>query len=167
MAGTSFSPHLSLFYLLERELFIPLNPADYTTIDAEIGGQTFGPGTYYSSSLTLATNTKVTLKGAGTFRFISGSTMITGANTEVVLEDGMLVGDGDMPTSTQIEWAVTAAVTLGSLSDVKGSVLAGAAITLGEKAKVSGCVLALAAITLGAECDINYDLVEPKTIIEQ
>jgi predicted acyltransferase (DUF342 family) len=89
--------------------------------------------------------------------------MITGANTEVVLEDGILVGD--VPTSTQIEWAVTAAATVGAFSDLKGSVLAGAAITLGEKAKVSGCILALAAITLGAECDINYDLVDPSTII--
>jgi hypothetical protein len=155
MAGTKHSNPLSLFYLLERELFIPLDPEDYITIDAELGGQTFSPGTYYSSSLTLATNTKVTLTGSGDFRFISGSTMITGANTEVVRENG----------SAQIEWAVTAAATIGASSVVRGSILAGAAITLGEKATVSGSVLALAAITLGAECVINSDLVDPSIII--
>jgi hypothetical protein len=54
-----------------------------------------------------------------------------------------------VPTSTQIEWAVTAVANIGAFSDVKGSGLARAIITLGEKAKVGGCILALAAIILG------------------
>jgi hypothetical protein len=158
-AGTSSSTPKALFFIHETKLVLP---DDVITIDSEIGGQTFGPGTYYSSSLTMATNTKVTLKGTGEFRFIAGSTMVTGANTEVVLVNGdpILSGAVDAaPTSDRIEWVVTAAATIGALSDLKGSVLAGAAITLGEKAKVSGRVLALAAITLGADCDINNDLV--------
>jgi hypothetical protein len=67
-----------------------LDPAAFTMIDAKIGGQTFRPGTYYCSSLTLATKTKVILQGTGEFCFISGSTMITGANTEVVLPETTL-----------------------------------------------------------------------------
>jgi predicted acyltransferase (DUF342 family) len=70
------------------------------------------------------------------------------------------------PTLDKIEWVVTVAATIGSFSEVKGFILAGAAITLGEKAKMSGCVLALAAITLGAGCDINNDLVNSPTIID-
>jgi hypothetical protein len=161
MAGTRGAYPLSLFDLREQELIVP---AGFTAIDAEIGGKTFGPGTYYSSSLTMTTD--VILKGNGVFRFIYGSTMITGAHTTVVLEAG--TGDApDIPVSADIKWAVTAAATTGAFSDVKGSIVAGAAITLGENAKVSGCILASAAITVGAECTINYDLVDPRSLIQQ
>jgi hypothetical protein len=194
-AGTgvnSPSDQNSLFYILGDKLTLPplQNPietrdlAHYTVIDAELGGQTFYPGIYFASSLTMAANTQVTLKGSGVFQFISGSTMVTGAGTKVLLEahDGTNTDDVDecgekeyaaiecgtgtaagsftgTPASQQIEWVVTAAATLGALSEVKGSIMARAAITLGEKAKVSGCILALAGVTLGAACDINEDKV--------
>jgi hypothetical protein len=177
--GTQADGSKSLFYLLKDKLALPLladatltaaqNAVRYTVIDAEIGGQTFYPGIYFASSLTMAANTQVTLKGSGNFQFISGSTMVTSANTEVLLVenlDATSVGTegygkpAGTPTSHQIEWDVTLAATLGALSEVKGSILAGAAITLGAAAKVSGCILALAGVTLGMECDVNEDKVD-------
>jgi hypothetical protein len=200
--GTELDGSKSLFYILKDKLALPLlqdptavrNKDHYTVIDAELGGQTFYPGIYFASSLTIAVNTEVTLKGSGNFQFISGSTIVTGANTKVLLEEyessnvedvaeclvygyhatnctvhdvsgntgittttGLVAEFSGTPASHQIEWAVTAAATLGSLSDVKGTILAGAAITLGAQASVSGCILALAGISLGADCDINKD----------
>jgi hypothetical protein len=159
-AGERGDSSLSLFYLLEQELFVP---EECIVIAAELGGETFEPGTYCAASLTMADNTEVILKGSGDFHFISTSTMITGANTKVVLEAG--TDPSGTPTSANIKWAVAAAATTGASSDVKGSIIAGAAITLGENAKVSGCVLAMAAITVGAGCSINYDLVDPAPLI--
>jgi hypothetical protein len=159
-AGESGDSSLSLFYLLEQELFVP---EECIVIAPELGGETFEPGTYCAASLTMADNTEVTLKGSGDFHFISTSTMITGANTNVFLEAG--TNHSGTPTSNQIEWAVAAAATTGASSDVKGSIIAGADITLGENANVSGCVLAMAAITVGARCSINYDLVDPAPLI--
>jgi hypothetical protein len=178
------SAHLrSLFYLLEEKLNLPPvagssliaaeTAARHTVIDAEMGGQTFYPGIYFASSLTMAANTVVTLKGNGVFQFISGSTMVANANTKVIRAENtaaeMLEGQvgygkpAGTPESYQIEWDVTLGATLGASSEVKGSILAGAAITLGLAAKVSGCILALAGVTLGAECDINEDMVTSPT----
>jgi hypothetical protein len=176
--GTESVDSPSLFYLLKEKLTLPLiadpklskhdNAVRYTLIDSEIGGQTFYPGIYYASSLTMAANTQVTLKGNGKFQFISGDTMVTSANTNILLEENLeatIVGaegygkPAGTPTSHQIEWTVTVAATLGALSEVKGSILAGAAITLGAEAKISGVILAMAGVTLGAECDINGDKV--------
>jgi hypothetical protein len=152
-AGTGTSTDLSLYYIHQAKLAEQEEEAT-KVIDAELGGRTLGPGTYYSASLTMATNTNLTLNGTdtGDFHFISGSTMVTGANTNVLLTNDA--------TSQRIKWTTTAAATLGLLSDVKGSIVAGAAITLGEGARVSGCILALAAVNLGEACDINYDNVD-------
>jgi hypothetical protein len=204
--------HQSLYYILKKKLDLPdlqdsalplvRNKAHYTVIDAEMGGKTFYPGIYFASSLTMATNTKVYLKGNGKFTFISGSTMVTGANTEILLvpydpeNDVEECGDPDhgyhatnctvhdvideddttttgvaaefsgRPAPANIEWVVTAAATLGSLSEFEGSILAGAAITLGEQAKVSGVILALAGVTLGSECEINKASVRSASMLD-
>jgi hypothetical protein len=60
-----------------------------TTADTEIGGQTFGTGTHhFESTVNIASGT-VTLDGKGDsnaqFLFIAGSTLVTGADTSVIL----------------------------------------------------------------------------------
>jgi hypothetical protein len=112
-------------------------------IIGEMGGKGFLEGTYFSSALTVAANTVVTLNGGPSdfFLFQSGSYLVTGANTNIVLKGGVT--------------ATTAAATTGATGSLGGSILAGSAITLGANSDVSGYVLANAAITVAVGCSIN------------
>jgi hypothetical protein len=126
-------------------------------ISVEMGGLTFLAGTYFSSALTVADNTVVTLSGDAdaVFLFKSGSYLVTGANTQIVLTGGVL--------AKNVLFATTGAATTGAAgSTLAGSILAGAAITLGEGSDVSGYVLATASMTVGAGCTLNSaSLVSP------
>jgi hypothetical protein len=118
-------------------------------IIGEMGGKTFLAGTYFSSALTVAANTVVTLDGGPSdfFLFQSGSYLTTGANTNIVLTGGV--------TAKNVLFATTAAATTGAAGSLGGSILAGAAITLGANSDVSGYILANAAITVAAGSFIN------------
>jgi hypothetical protein len=119
-------------------------------IAAEMGGLTFSAGTYFSASLTVADNTVVTLDGKADdiFLFQSGSYLVTGANTKIVLTGGA--------KAKNVLFATTGAATTGAAGSIlEGSILAGAAVTLGEGSDVSGYVLAAAAMTVGAGCTLN------------
>ena len=136
----------------------------------EMGGLTYDiPGTHYAASLTVADNTQVTLKGGPDdfFLFLSGSTLVTGANTQFILpdNDGNVFGEDDYDPTKAVQpknilFALTAAATTGAGSTLEGSILAGAAITLGAESVVTGYVLAKAAMTVGAGCSINQGLVK-------
>jgi hypothetical protein len=122
-----------------------------TLIAAAMGGVTFTPGTYYSTALSTAASTTVTLDGLDqmnpVFLFQSGSTLVTGASTHFILINGA--------RPENILWAVTAAVTTGASTVLEGSIMAGAAVNLGAGTEVRGCILAIAAVTFGAGCSIN------------
>jgi hypothetical protein len=110
----------------------------------EIGGLTFTPGIYSSTStISIAAGGKVTLDGNNElhpkFLFQAGTTLITGANTEFVLKNGA--------TAENIVWALGTAATLGANSVLEGSILAGTAITFGAHAEVRGCAVAQSAVT--------------------
>jgi hypothetical protein len=129
-------------------------------IISEMGGKTFIPGTYFSAPLTVAANTVVTLdaedKEDAVFLFLSGSYMVTGANTQFELINGA--------KAKNVLFATTGYTTVGAAgSTLGGSILAGAAITLGDGSDVSGYVLATAAMTAGAECTLNSALIGPET----
>ena len=120
---------------------------------SEMGGKTFTKGTYFSAPLTVAANTEVILDAEGdedaVFLFLSGSYMVTGANTKIVLMNSA--------QAKNVVFATTAYATTGAAGTLGGSILAGAAITLGEGSEVSGYVLAKAAMTAGAKCILNKD----------
>ena len=138
-------------------------------INGAIGGQTFEAGTFSAASFTIADTSAVTLRGGpgDIFLFQSGSYMVTGANTEFILQkpngsiDGVTqwVGvTGDDPAGPQaknILFVLTAAATTGAESKLPGSILAGAAITHGAGSDVSGYSLASAAMTIGSGCSLN------------
>jgi hypothetical protein len=126
-------------------------------LSGAIGGLTFIPGTYSSAtSFTVADNTNVTLKGGpdDIFLFLSGSYIVTGANTHFILEAD---GASGPPQAKNILFVLTAYATTGADSTIEGSILAGAAITHGARSKVSGYVLATAAMTVGQDCILNSD----------
>jgi hypothetical protein len=117
---------------------------DETAIGIEIGGITFTPGTYRSSSaINLAAGTVVTLDGENdpnsVFLFQAVSTLVTGAGTSVVLQNGA--------RAENVLWAVGTAATLGASSDIKGSMLTGSAITFLTNSELHGCALAQSAVT--------------------
>jgi hypothetical protein len=113
----------------------------------EIGTLTLRPGVWSSASINIAANTVVTLSGAGSYIFLSGSTLVTGANSIVNLVSGA--------TPEDVLWVTTGAVTTGANSKLAGSVMSGAAITLGAITEVTGVVLAKAAVTVGGTCSLN------------
>jgi hypothetical protein len=99
--------------------------ADGIAIAIEIGGQTFTPGTYHSSSaINFAHGTEVTLDGNGEYLFQAVTTLVTAANTKFNLINGA--------KAENVIWALGTAATLGADSVLEGSILAGTAITFGR-----------------------------------
>jgi hypothetical protein len=126
-----------------------------TAMEIEIGGMTFLPGIYRSgSAINFAHGTVVTLDGNGEanpeFIFIAGSTLVTAADTEFILENGA--------KAENIIWVLGTAATLGARSHVAGSIMAGTAITFGTNSKLYGCALAQTAVTFesGGSVVLNH-----------
>jgi hypothetical protein len=115
--------------------------ADGIAIAIEIGGQTFTPGTYRSSSaINFAHGTEVTLDGNGEYLFQAVTTLVTAANTKFILINGA--------KAENVIWALGTAATLGADSVLEGSILAGTAITtFGTNSELNGCALAQSAVT--------------------
>ena len=121
---------------------------DGKTMEIEIGGETFTPGTYRSgSAINFAYGTVVTLDGLNEknpeFLFQAKSTLVTAANTYFILKNGA--------KAENVVWALGTAATLGADSVLQGSILAGTAITFGSRSELHGCALALSAITFESE----------------
>jgi hypothetical protein len=117
---------------------------DSQTMEIEMGGVTFTPGTYRSgSAINFAYNTVVTLDGLNqanpTWLFQAGSTLVTAANTQFILKNGA--------KAENVLWALGTAATLGANSVLEGSILAGTAITFGTGSELHGCALAQSAVT--------------------
>jgi hypothetical protein len=114
---------------------------DEIALGTEIGGKSFTPGTYRSSSFT--NGAVVTLDGEGDdtseFLFIAGTTLVTAADTHFILVNGA--------KAENVVWALGTAATLGARSVVQGSILAGTAITFGMESELHGCALAQSAVT--------------------
>ena len=124
-------------------------------IAIEIGGKTFGPGTYRSSSaINFAFGTVVTLDGGGLpnpkFTFQAVSTLVTAADTHFILENGA--------KAENVLWVLGTAATLGARSVVQGSVLAGTAITMGTNSEIIGCAIAMTAISFETEGYVTLPL---------
>jgi hypothetical protein len=125
----------------------------------EIGGKTFGPGTYrVGEAINFAVGDPVILDGEGkenpTWLFQAGSTLVTAAGTYFELINGA--------KAENIIWALGTAATLGADSVVEGSVLAGTAITMGIKSQINGCAIAMTAVTFETEGFVSVPLLPTK-----
>ena len=113
-------------------------------IAGDIGGATFTPGVYKSASSLGITGT-LTLDAKGdpnaVFIFQMGSTLITASSSHVVLMGGA--------QSSNVFWQVGSSATLGTYSQLSGSIMALASITLTTGVTVDGRALArTAAVTM-------------------
>jgi hypothetical protein len=104
---------------------------------AEMGGVTFGPGTYsFGSTANIAAGTTLILSGAGTYIFQVGSALTANVNSNVVLLNGA--------SACNVFWQITSAATLNGFT-FAGTVVAQAGVTLGVGAVLTGRALTTAA----------------------
>jgi len=119
----------------------------FEPLEVEIGGKTFLPGFYASTSaINLAGLIPVTLDADGdadaTFTFRAETTFITAALTSVVLTNGA--------QAKNVRWVLGTGATFGAGSDIQGSILAGTTCVFGASAVLHGCALAGTGVTFGS-----------------
>jgi Ice-binding-like len=112
-------------------------------VAVELGNKTFGPGVY--DHTTLGINGTVTLNANGNpnaiFVFRSASTLITGSGSNVSLINGA--------KASNVCWLAASSATLGTNSQLAGTVMAYASVTATTGVSVTGRLLAkTAAVTL-------------------
>jgi hypothetical protein len=107
-----------------------------TAVPTELGGRTLTPGVY--GSPTLGITGTLTLDTLGdpnaVFIFKAGSTLITAPNSSVIVLNG--------GTACNVFWQVGSSATLGTASNLIGSVLAATSISATTGATVQGRLLA-------------------------
>jgi acyl-coenzyme A thioesterase PaaI-like protein len=121
-------------------------------VNPEIGGLTFGPGTWRSgTTITAVAGTTITLDGQNDrdskFLFQAATTLTVGIGCHIVLINEARVEN--------VVWAVGTTVTTGANVNFIGSIMAGTAVTFGANTILEGSILALTAVTLGAENQVN------------
>jgi hypothetical protein len=112
-----------------------------------IGGETLVPGVYASASSMLVNGT-LTLNGGGNpnsvFIFKTGSTIVTGSASKVILENGA--------QACNVYWQVGSSATLGTDSTFVGTVMALTSISATTGVTVDGALLARnGAVTLDSD----------------
>lgn len=114
---------------------------DVTTLGADLGGLTLGPGVYRFAT-PLAVGADVTLTGSATdvWIFQTAQTFDVAAGTSVVLTGGAL--------AKNVFWQAGGAVTIGAAGHLEGVVLTATAITLGAATSIKGRLLAHTAVTM-------------------
>lgn len=109
-----------------------------TEIATDLAGQTLAPGVYDSADGTFGNTGTLTLDGQGqtdpVFVFQTGSTLITGSGSSVVLLNGA--------EACNVYWQVGSSATLGTGSDLDGNILALTSITMTTGATLEGRALA-------------------------
>ena len=115
-----------------------------TLANSDLAGKTLLPGVYCTGSgfFTLtADNLYLDARGDANAQFIfqTATTVITSANTKIILLNGALVKN--------VYWQVGTSVTLGLGSSFMGQILAYVSITIGGTVTVVGRLFAQAAVT--------------------
>jgi Ice-binding-like/WxL domain surface cell wall-binding len=106
-------------------------------IDGDLGGVTLTPGVYAAgAALTLAGTLTLDAQGDPSAVFIlqAGSTLGTGANSQVALAGGA--------QACNVFWQVGTSATLGASSELAGTILASTSISMGDSVTIDGRALA-------------------------
>lgn len=130
-----------------------------TLILPELGGQTLAPGVSCQNTASPTTlNGTLTLSGSGIFIIKLNSALTTGTSSNIVLTNGA--------TANNVFFQVNGAVTFGTGSTFKGTILAMGAIVLGTAASLEGRGLStVGAITLNNNLVSNVALPLPVTLV--
>lgn len=124
-----------------------------TTVPADLGGLTFGPGVYKNASSVEITGGLV-LDGGGdpnaVWIFQIGSTLTTAAtNSSVVLVGGA--------QANNVFWLVGSSATLNTGTSFAGNILATASISVGASVSINGRLLAMTgAVTLNDDSVVLF-----------
>lgn len=121
-----------------------------TSISTNLAGLTFYPGLYESlTTLDLSAGGQLTLDAQGdvnaVFVFRSATSITTLDTSQIVLSGGA--------KASNVFWTAGSAITLGTGSVMKGSLLAGTAITLQTGANLEGRALNQGAAAAAITCD--------------
>jgi hypothetical protein len=122
-------------------------------LTGDLAGMALGPGTYsFSSSASLAAGGVLSLVGTGSssdaWNFQIGSTLVTGAGSNIVLENGAL--------ACNIFWQVGSSATLGAGSLFEGTILAAVSVTVTTASVIHGGLFGLGgSVTLDAD-EVDY-----------
>jgi hypothetical protein len=112
-------------------------PAD-ATVAGNLGGQTFAPGVYKSTSSLAISSGNLTLDALGdsngVFIFQIASTLTVTSGRQVILSGGA--------QAANVFWQVGSSATLGTTSSFAGTILAQASISLKTDATLNGRALA-------------------------
>lgn len=130
-------------------------PFDMDLTGQDLGGKILTPGVYYfSSSAQLTGPLPLTLSGAGEFIFRIVSTFTSASNSEIIT-----MGGAD---PSQVYFQVGTSATLGTNSQIIGTIIANQSVTLTTGASLVGRAIALnGAVTL----DSNTIIPEPSSAI--
>jgi hypothetical protein len=112
------------------------HPASDGTISTDLAGQTLTPGVYTSaSSMAISGPLPLTLTGTASdvFVFQAVSSLITSANTSVVLSGGV--------TACNVFWQVGSSTTLGVNSTFRGTIMSLTTSTMQTGATLEGSLL--------------------------
>jgi hypothetical protein len=119
---------------------------------AIMGGVTFTPGLYtHPSAIGIAAAGVVTLDAGGdedaVFIFHAGTTLGTGAGSQIVLRNGA--------KAENVYWVLGTALVMGADSLIRGAVLAGSAITIGANGIIFGRAIAQTTVSCPTGCNIG------------
>jgi hypothetical protein len=130
-----------------------------TLILPDLGGQTLVPGVSCQNTAAPTTlNGTLTLSGPGIFIIKLNSALTTGTSSNIILTNGA--------TANNVFFQVNGAVTLGTGSAFKGTILAMGAIFLSTAASLEGRGLStVGAITLNNNLVTNVALPLPVTLV--
>ena len=119
---------------------------------SELGGSTFSPGVYKTGSpLLLAASTTIYLDAQGdpngVFIFLTDTSMTTGANTDMILQNGA--------NADNVFWVLGTSLTMGAESRLVGNHLTGNRITVGLNSEIDGRAISQKKIKCEGACKIG------------
>jgi hypothetical protein len=127
-----------------------------TEIPTDLAGQNLGPGVYDSADGTFANSGTLTLTGEGVYIFQTESTLITASGSSVNLTGGA--------DACNVYWQVGSSATLGTGSNLQGTILALTTITMNTTATLQGRALARnGAVTLDTNTITRASCFTPTT----
>jgi hypothetical protein len=132
---------------------------DAQAFDTNMGGKTFTPGAWYSSTMHVAAYTTVVFDGEGD----PNAEFLFQAETEIWIGERVTFSLINGAKWENVLWAAGTTLTAGATFEFYGSVVAGTKITIGAGVTVHGCLVSLTAVTLGADVVVTVAIPLPPT----